>query len=155
MTDPSPRAGFTVGSLAEVERSLLPLLPSVPASLPPPRSGRGFSHPSRGSIFPFPTSLLPPYRHVRPILSLIIYPSSPSVLIPIYRSFCYLTFRVLSMSRGHWPRGYLRKPPSAARCRERFLFFFSSRVEAEFFILRLTMHNDMTFPDAKSRYSIT
>lgn len=28
MTDPSPRAGFTVGSLAEVERSLLPLLPS-------------------------------------------------------------------------------------------------------------------------------
>lgn len=27
MTDPLPRAGFTVGSLAEVERSLLPLFP--------------------------------------------------------------------------------------------------------------------------------
>lgn len=50
-----PRAGFTVGSLAEVERSLLPPLPAVRAP-PPPRSAVAASPTLRGSIFPFPTS---------------------------------------------------------------------------------------------------
>lgn len=57
MTDPSPRAGFTVGSPAEVERSLLPL--SFPSPVPSPsRAGHGFSHLTPGSTLP-PTSSIP------------------------------------------------------------------------------------------------
>lgn len=114
MTDPSPRAGFTVGSLAEVERSLLPLLPP---RTPCPDS-RGLSHLFSSSTLPHVPSadFLP--RRVRSILSLVIYPSSLGVLIPIYRSFCYLSFCVFYNAQGQWPRrGYLREP---LRRREQF-----------------------------------
>lgn len=115
MTDPSPRAGFTVGSLAEVERSLLPLL--APRTLHVPDS-RGLSHLFSSSTLPHVPDFLP--RRVRSILSLVIYPSSLGVLIPIYRSFCYLSFCVFFFynAQGQWPRrGYLRKP---LRRREQF-----------------------------------
>lgn len=155
MTDPSPRAGFTVGSLAEVERSLLPLFPSVLASPPPPpRSGRGFSHPSGFDLsLPHVSCLLTAARTSYSITgNLSLFSRCPYP----YLSFVLLS-NVLSTLRGQWPRGYLRKPP---RRHERFLFFlfcFTSRTRLNFLssnILRLTTHSDIAFPDAKFRCPI-
>jgi len=104
VTDPSPRAGFTVGSPAEVERSLLPL----PPPFPPPFYSFSITKVSPTLLPRFdPSPFTPSARRraaprraarTRPILSLVIYPSSPGVLIPIYRSFRYLSFCVFSVT---------------------------------------------------------
>jgi len=96
-------------------------------------SGRGRKEsPSTSPPYPIPTvAFLPPSlgfdpspcplcvfdflpRRVRSILSPVIYPSSLGVLIPIYRSFCYLSFCVffflLQKANG----------PIAVTCESRF-----------------------------------
>jgi len=109
VTDPSPRAGFTVGSLAEVERSLLPLLPRT--SYPDSRVSPTFSR-----VRPFPMSPLrlrlltapSTFYSITGNLSLFSrcpYPYLSFVLLSIVLRFFF------SIAEGQWPRrGYLREP---------------------------------------------
>lgn len=119
MTDPSPRAGFTVGSLAEVERSLLPLPPSSPYSSTP-LNNQGFSHSiSSGSILlSSPCRLLGAHRVPR--VHVLFYHWYFIPLLPVSLSLSIVRFAIyrsaFSPSRGQRPRrSYLRKP---ARRRE-------------------------------------